>query len=86
MSPIGWYEQDPTPALWRDVCVLCDVDRLTHNDFDCARWVAEADACPQCEGAGVLGDVRRSDYDGRKCAACGGDGFVESSSGQGEPA
>ena len=85
MSPVGWIEQDVDPAP-QDRCVLCGVDRLTLNDFDCAKWVAEADICPQCEGAGVLGDVRRADYDGRRCDACAGQGYVESSSQAGEPA
>ena len=85
MSPVGWIEQDVDPAP-QDRCVLCGVDRLTHNDFDCAKWVPEADICGVCDGMGVLGDVRRSDYDGRRCDACGGLGYVESSSVEEDPA
>jgi hypothetical protein len=35
---------------------------------------------------GILGDVRRSDYDGRRCGTCGGQGHVESHYQAGEPA
>jgi len=51
----------------------------------CERYVSAADICEACNGVGVLGDVRRSDYDGRKCTACGGAGYVEHYE-EGEPA
>ena len=87
MSPVGWYEVDPTPAPV-DRCLLCGEPRENHDYLACdrARFTDPADLCEACMGTGVLGDVRRSDYDGRRCQACAGQGFVESSSQAGEQA
>ena len=81
MSPVAWMEQ-LTPGN----CVLCNEPRLTHDDAACARFTTDDELCPECDGAGILGDVRRSDFDGRRCDACAGQGYVESSSQAGEQA
>jgi DnaJ-class molecular chaperone len=83
MSPFGWLEIDPDAG---DVCVFCNEYRGDHDDAACARFVSDDDLCDVCSGTGVLGDVRRSDYNGRKCQACAGQGCVESSSQAGEQA
>ncbi|HEY8663137.1 MAG TPA: hypothetical protein VIL68_05925 [Propionibacteriaceae bacterium] len=81
MSPVAWMEH-LTPGN----CVLCNEPRLTHDDAACARFTTDDELCDVCEGSGILGNVRRSDFDGRKCSACAGAGYVESSSQAGEPA
>jgi len=77
MSPIGWYEVDP-PPIPGDACMFCGRTRTGHDDAACAHWTNPDDECPVCHGARVLGDVRRSDYSGRRCHACGGAGYIES--------
>jgi len=77
MSPVSWLEYVPNPSP-TDVCVLCNGYRLTHDDAACARFTTADELCDVCEGSGVLGDVRRADYDGARCSACAGVGFVES--------
>ena len=83
MSPFGWLEIDPDAG---DVCVSCNQYRGDHDDAACARFVSDDDLCDVCNGTGVLGDVRRSSYDGRRCDACGGLGYVESHYQAGDPA
>jgi len=85
MTPISWYEVD-RPPVPGDGCLWCNKTRGGHDDFACAKWTDPDDVCPVCNGVGVLGDVRRSDYDGRRCHACGGDGYLESSSVEEDPA
>ena len=75
--PVGWIEYVPNPSP-TDVCVLCNEYRLTHDDAACARFTTDDELCDWCDGAGILGDVRRADFDGRSCDACGGKGYVES--------
>jgi len=84
MSPIGWYEQDPPPVPG-DACFWCGRTHAGHDDAACAHWTDPDDVCPVCHGLRVLGDVRRSDYDGRRCHACGGLGYIEHYE-EGEPA
>jgi hypothetical protein len=74
------------------ICV-CDHGRHLHDrglDCDglvsiedetvcpCERFLSVDDVCEACKGAGVLGNVRNSNYDGATCKACGGAGFLES--------
>jgi DnaJ-class molecular chaperone len=80
MSPVGWIEFDPKPG-----CAFCGRTRSAHDDTTC-RFTNADEICDECDGAGILGDVRRSDFDGRRCNACGGQGYIESSSQAGDPA
>ena len=83
--PVGWLEQDPPPVPG-DACFFCNKTRVGHDDAACAHWVDPDDVCDTCNGCGVLGDVRRSDYNGARCGDCGGQGYVESHYVEGEPA
>ena len=75
MSPVSWIEYVPRQSP-TDVCVLCNGYRLTHDDAACARFTSDDELCDWCDGAGVLDG--RGDFDGRKCSACAGAGYVES--------
>jgi len=83
--PVSWIEQDPRPVPG-DACFWCGRTHAGHDDAACAHWTDPDDVCPVCHGCGVLGDVRRSDYQGRRCNACAGQGYVESHYEQGEEA
>jgi len=43
----------------------------------CEKYVSQDSVCWNCGGAGVLGNVRNADYEGRKCQTCGGVGYAE---------
>ena len=96
--PVSWLEQIPDPACLcghafsQHVLGYSAPERRMEctetGPFECpcGHYVSEDDICEACNGAGILGDVRRSSYDGRRCNACAGQGYIESSSVAGEPA